>query len=247
MLAPDLSRRSARPELLDRDDADRATIEACLRDLERINRWTGAYRVTLRWLEQLPLERAPERPLTVLDVGSGGGDMLRRIRAWARTRGLEVRLIGVDRNPHAIAAAEAATPAECRISYVTADVFQLPRDLMVDVVVSALFSHHLDDAGLVRFVRWMEDRARLGWLINDLHRHPLPWLVAQHGARLLRMHDVVRHDAPLSVARAFDRRDWLRLLVAAELAPPATTVAWRFPFRFAVGRIKPPCRARGQY
>jgi len=45
----------------------------------------------------------------------------------------------------------------------------------------------------------------------------------------------------LSVARAFDRRDWHRLLTAAHLAPPATAVVWRFPFRFAVGRVKRSC------
>lgn len=247
MRVPDLRRRSAEPELLDLEATDPGTIAACLRDLERINRWTGAYRVSLRWLDRLHLEIAPKRPITVLDVGSGGGDMLRRIRAWARARRLEVQLIGVDRNPHATAAAAAATPQDAGIRYFTADVFDLPRDLPVDVVVSALFSHHLDDFHLVRFVRWMEDRARLGWLINDLHRHPLPWLLAQHGARLLRMHGFVRHDAPLSVARAFDRRDWLRLLAVAELAPPATAVVWRFPFRFAVGRIKPCCRTRPAY
>jgi len=241
MPALDLARRSADLELLDLEEADPDTIAACLRDLERINRWTGAYRVTLRWLDRLRLEIAPKRPLTVLDVGAGGGDMLRRIRAWARARRLEVQLIGVDRNPHATAAAAAATPHDAGIRYITADVFDLPRNLPIDIVVSALFSHHLDDLRLVRFVRWMEDRARLGWLINDLHRHPLPWLVAQHGARLLRMHAFVRHDAPLSVARAFDRRDWHRLLTAAHLAPPATAVVWRFPFRFAVGRVKRPC------
>ena len=244
MPAVDLGRRSAELELLDLDGADRGAIAVCLRDLERINRWTGAYRVTLRWLDQLHLEVTPKRPITVLDAGSGGGDMLRRIRAWARARGLEVRLIGVDRNPHATAAAAAATRYDAGIRYVTADLFDLPRELPVDVVVSALFSHHLDDVRLIDFLRWMEERARLGWLINDLHRHRLPWLVAHHGARLLRMHSLVRHDAPLSVARAFDRHDWHRLLAAADLAPPATAVVWRFPFRFAVGRIKRPCRTR---
>jgi SAM-dependent methyltransferase len=238
MLAASLEQRSAALELLDLEEADPGAIEACLRDLERINRWTGAYRVTLRWLDQLRLEARAKRPITVLDAGSGGGDMLRRIQAWARVRRLEVALIGVDRNPHATAAAAAATPDDAPIRYLTADVFDLPRELPIDVVVSALFAHHLDDARLVGFLRWMEQRARLGWLINDLHRHRVPWLVAQHGARLLRMHRFVRHDAPLSVARAFDRRDWLRLLDAADLAPPAATVVWRFPFRFAVGRIK---------
>jgi SAM-dependent methyltransferase len=241
MRAVDLGRRSGEPELLDFERADPDAIEACLRDLEWINRWTAAYRVTLRWLDQLCRERRPARPLTVVDVGCGRGDMLRRIWAWGRERGLELRLIGVDRNPHAIAAAAAATPGAAPIRYLTRDVFDTAHDPPSDVVVSALFAHHLDDARLVRFLRWMEQRARLGWLINDLHRHPLPYFLARGGAPLLRMHRFVRHDAPLSVARSFDRRDWLRLLAAADLAPPTTTIRWCFPFRFAVGRIKRAC------
>jgi SAM-dependent methyltransferase len=241
MRAVDLGRRSGEPELLDFERADPDAIEACLRDLEWINRWTAAYRVTLRWLDQLCRERRPARPLTVVDVGCGRGDMLRRIWAWGRERGLELRLIGVDRNPHAIAAAAAATPGAAPIRYLTRDVFDTAHDPPSDVVVSALFAHHLDDARLVRFLRWMEQRARLGWLINDLHRHPLPYFLARGGAPLLRMHRFVRHDAPLSVARSFDRYDWLRLLDTAGLAPPTTTIRWCFPFRFAVGRIKRAC------
>ena len=241
MFAVDLARRSGEPELLDVEEADAGTIEACLRDLEWINRRTAAYRVTLLWLEELCRAISPARPPTILDVGCGGGDMLRQIWAWGCARGLELRLIGVDRNPDATAAAAAATPGEAPIRYLTADAFDLPHALPVDVVISALFAHHLEDARLVRFLRWMEARARLGWLVNDLHRHPLPYAVARLGAPLLRMHRFVRHDAPLSVARAFDRRDWMRLLQAADLAPPATTVRWRFPFRFAIGRVKQAC------
>jgi SAM-dependent methyltransferase len=241
MFALDLGRRSAAPELLDLEQTDGAAIEACLRDLERINRWTGAYRVTLRWLDQLCRNMRPAGPLTVFDIGCGGGDMLRRVWTWGRGRGLELHLIGIDLNPHAAAAAAPATPHEVPIRYLTADVFAMPDDPPSDVVISALFAHHLDDARLVRFLRWMEQRARLGWLIDDLHRHPLPYLLARGGAPLLRKHRFVRHDAPLSVARAFDRDDWVRLLAAADLAPPAATIDWRFPCRFAIGRIKPGC------
>ena len=45
--------RSRAPELMDTERVDLATLEACLKDLEWINRWTGAYRVTLGWLERL--------------------------------------------------------------------------------------------------------------------------------------------------------------------------------------------------
>ena len=233
----DLRSRSHAHELMDGADVDPATFEACLRDLERINRWTGAYRITLGWLERLR-EVHDVRQLAVLDVGSGHGDMLRRIGAWAEARGIAVELVGIDLNPHAATAAARATPPGRPVRYVTADVFDLPPLSPPDVVISALFAHHLDDQELIRFLCWMEERARLGWLINDLHRHPLPYQIARWTPRLLRMNRLVRHDAAVSVARAFTGRDWERLLARAGLARLAE-VSWCFPFRYAVGRIRP--------
>jgi SAM-dependent methyltransferase len=236
----DLGQRSTEPELLDTQATDFATVEACLRDLERINRWTGAYRITLGWLERLLDRHRPTRPLVVVDVGSGYGDMLRRIATFGQRAGVAVDLIGVDLNPHATIAAARATPPEHPIRYLTWDVFDLSPSIRPDVVISALFAHHLDEARLVRFLRWMDGRARSGWLINDLHRHPIPYLIARFAPALLQMNPMVRNDASVSVARAFERRDWERLLETAGLAAAPTTVAACFPFRFAVGRIKPP-------
>jgi SAM-dependent methyltransferase len=239
MASLDLSRRSTAPELMDTEPVDLATFEACLRDLERINRWTRSYALTLRWLEQVLAEHG-RRQLLLVDVGSGYGDMLRRISAWARRRGIGLDLVGIDRNPHAAVAAARATPPEASIRYLTADVFGLSSDLRPDLVISALFAHHLDDAELVRFLGWMESRARLGWLINDLHRHALAYRVARWTPHLLRMSRLVRHDAAISVARAFERRDWQFFLHQADLGTPPPIVTWQFPFRYAVSRIKRP-------
>ncbi len=107
-------------------------------------------------------------------------------------------------------------------------------------MISALFAHHLEDARLVRFLHSMDARARLGWLINDLRRHLVSYVIARFAPALLRMNPMVRNDAAVSVARAFERRDWERLLARAGLAAEPTTVAACFPFRFAVGRITPP-------
>lgn len=237
--------RSRAPELMDTERVDLATLEACLKDLEWINRWTGAYRVTLGWLERLRKTHGVRR-LCLVDIGSGYGDMLRRIAAWGEARGVAVDLTGVDLNPHATAlAAQAARsgPAartDVSIRYITADVFELSPALRPDAVISSLFAHHLDDRQLVRFLRWMEASARLGWLINDLHRHPIAYGIARWAPRLLHMNRLVRHDAPVSVARSCARRDWERLLAEAGLAGPPTAVSRRFPFRYAVGRIKTP-------
>jgi SAM-dependent methyltransferase len=237
MASPDLHRRSTAPELMDTEPVDLETLEACLRDLERINRWTRSYALTLRWLERVVAQHGRRR-LLVVDVGSGYGDMLRRIAAWARCRGIGLDLVGIDRNPHAAIAAARATPPEASIRYLTADVFDLPDEPRPDLVISALFAHHLDDDQLVRFLGWMETRARLGWLINDLHRHVLAYRVARWAPGLLRMSRLVRHDAAISVARAFQTPDWQRLLDRADLKAPLPTVTWQFPCRYAVSRIK---------
>jgi len=240
-----LHQRSDAPELMDAEVTDPETLRACLADLERINRWTFAYRITLAWLDQLVAAHPPAGPLTILDVGSGYGDMLRRVWIWARARDIEIELIGIDRNPQAVSVARAATLPEAPIRYLTADVFALEEAQRCDIVISALFAHHLNDSALVRFLRWMEARARLGWLINDLQRHPIAWHIAWSAPRLLRMNRLVRHDAPLSVARSLDERDWQRVLDEAGLAPSAATIEARFPYRYAIGRIKAvgaPCR-----
>jgi SAM-dependent methyltransferase len=234
-----LRERSRARELMDAEPVDLATFEACLKDLERINRWTGSYRITLGWLERLRRVHGLRR-LVLVDVGSGYGDMLRRIAAWGEAQGVALDLMGVDLNPQSTALAARASHTQPAIRYLTADVFELSPALGPDVVISSLFAHHLDDRQLVRFLRWMEASARLGWLINDLHRHPIPYGIARWAPRLLHMNRLVRHDAAVSVARSCVRRDWARLLAEAGVAGPPTTVNWRFPFRYAVARIKSP-------
>jgi SAM-dependent methyltransferase len=230
--------RSLDPELMDGERVDLATFETCLQDLARINRWTGAYRITLDWLERLRRVHGLRR-LALVDIGSGYGDMLRRIAAWGVMRGVALDLMGVDLNPLATTIAARASPSGT-VRYLTTDVFELSPALRPDAVISSLFAHHLDDRQLVRFLEWMEASARLGWLINDLHRHPIAYRIARWAPHLLRMNRLVRHDAAVSVARSCTRRDWERLLATAGVAEAPTTVRWRFPFRYALGRIKVP-------
>ena len=101
-----------------------------------------------------------------------------------------------------------------------------------------LFTHHLRDPELVRFLRWTDGHARRGWLINDLHRHAVSHAFARAMVASLPVNRLVVHDAPLSVARAFTGEDWERLLADAGFAPGAVSVEWFMPFRYGVGRIK---------
>jgi SAM-dependent methyltransferase len=235
----DLSRRSSLTELMDSDETDFATFRACLIDLAKVNTLTIAYRPTLRFLDRLAASgRLPRRAVTIVDVGSGFGDMLRRIDGWALRRGLNVDLTGVDLNPWSARAAEEATQSARPIRFVTANVFDFRPPRPADIIVSSLFTHHLDDASLVRFVAWMEANAGIAWFVNDLHRHAIPYQVFRLLSRALRFHHFVQHDGPISIARAFTRSDWRGVLDAAGIGGRAAEIRWRFPFRLCVARAK---------
>jgi SAM-dependent methyltransferase len=216
-------------------------FQACLVDLARVNVLTLAHRPTLRFLDRLlPHARALGRPIEIVDVGSGYGDLLRQIAEWARRRRITVSLTGVDRNPWARRAAIEATPSELGIEWVTADAFAYAPARGVDIVVSSCLTHHLSDARVVRFLGWLEANARLGWFVNDLHRHPLPYHVFTWFAGFARFHHFVRHDGPVSIARAFVAADWHRMLAAAGIEQSKAEVRWMFPFRLTVTRCKEP-------
>jgi 2-polyprenyl-3-methyl-5-hydroxy-6-metoxy-1,4-benzoquinol methylase len=170
----------------------------------------------------------------IVDVGSGGGDLLRQIAGWARRRGIAVQLTGIDLNPYAARAAAESTPKELGITWVTGDALVYRPEKPMDIVVSSLMAHHLEDEEIVALLRWMEATVQVGWFINDLERDE--WSCRMFG--WVRWHRIVRHDGPVSFRRAFRKEDWVRLLAAAEIPQEALTVKhWR-PGRLCVGRWK---------
>jgi len=224
--------RATGPELMDAEDLPAAVYAEVLADLARVNRLTLAWRPTRLWLEQATKGLTQ---FSLLDVGYGQGDMLRAIAHWAAARGIKVDLQGIDLNPNSVAVAEAAS-AGLPIRYLTGDAADL--DIRPDFIISSLVAHHMTDAELTGFLRWMQATAKKAWFINDLHRH---WL-AHAGFRVLaalgRFHAIVRHDGALSVRRAFVRADWKRLLAEAGVE---AHVRWHLPFRWGVSGL---CVAR---
>ena len=230
--------RSSELEEMEAPGVAEQDLTACLDSLARANTLTLARPPTLRWLAGATRSLQRGASFTLLDVGYGQGDMLRAIHRWATRRGLRPRLTGIDLSPWSATAAAAATDPAFRIDYLVGDVFDYAPGEPIDFVVSSLVAHHMSDDQLVRFIGWMEGNARRGWFINDLHRHP----IAYYGFTVLSaatlLHRMVRHDGRISVARAFTRADWLRLLAAAGISPQSAAIDWRFPFRICVGRVR---------
>jgi SAM-dependent methyltransferase len=237
--APDFRHRSKLGELMD-EPCSRDELRACLRDLARVNRWTMAYRPLLHWLDTfLDVLPAHGEPLHILDVACGYGDGLRRIEQWAKARGVAVELTGLDLNPNTTAIAAEASPAASKIQWVCSDIFAYAPRRPVHLVVSSLFTHHLADEDVVRFLQWMEQHARLGWFINDLSRAAIPYHFFRVFAKVARLHPFVQHDGPVSIARSFVPEDWRRMCAAAGLGNRDILIQSFVPARLCVARRKP--------
>jgi SAM-dependent methyltransferase len=226
-----LAVRAEAEELMDADDLPADVYAAVVGDLAKVNTVTMAARPTLAFLARAVGGR---RHLRLLDVGFGDGDMLRRIAHWSARRGIAADLVGVDLNPRSEAAALAHTPATLPIRYVTGDYAAL--DEPWDVVISSLVAHHMNRAQLVAFLRYMEAHARLGWFVNDLHRHGFAYRGYPLLATLARWHPIVRHDGTLSIARSYRPAEWPPILAEAGIADARVFRA--FPFRLCVERLR---------
>lgn len=237
-MPPDFRHRAQLTELMD-EPCSRDTLRACLRDIARTNRWTFAYRPLLAWLDTIaPSLHSAAGPVRVLDVGSGYGDGLRRLELWANARGISVELTGLDLNPDAIAIAAEATPASSRIQWSTADILTYLPPKPPHLVVSSLFTHHLVEEQIVRFLRWMEEHAQMGWFINDLSRAPIPYHLFRAFSRAMRFHHFVQYDGPGSIARSFIPSEWRGRCAAAGMAEGSFEILPFKPARLCVARRK---------
>lgn len=228
------------PELMD-EPCSYEEFRDCLRDLAQVNRFTRAYRPTLAFLDRVVACGRLSGPLRILDVGSGGGDMLRHVARWARERGIAVKMTGIDLNPYAAQAAQEFSERErpaAEIRWVTGDVFAYAPLEEIDIVTSSLFTHHLNSDGVVRFIGWMETRARLGWYVNDLERSARAARWFSVLAAMMRWHRFVRHDGPVSLQRAFREEDWRKMLVESGVPVEAVTIERHAMARLCVARAR---------
>ncbi|GAA1858385.1 methyltransferase domain-containing protein [Microbacterium koreense] len=130
-------------ELMDDPGCDPRRLAATYSRFGIVNRlvsgWGGVYRTHLA-----PALRTLGRPARVLDLGSGGGDVVRHLARLARADGLRVQWTGADPDDRALAAA--ARRADPDVSFVCATSGDLAADgASYDAVISNHVLHHLDD------------------------------------------------------------------------------------------------------
>ncbi len=220
-------------ELMDDPACDPDMLRATLRRFGTINRlvsgWGVVYRTQLR-----PHLASLGRPARVLDIGSGGGDLVERLALAARRDGLGVTWIGIDPDPRAHEVAMSRGPidnAEFRI----ADAATLAREGdTYDAVLSNHVLHHLGDE-LPAFAAESLTLSRGIVLHSDIARSRLAYGLYAVGITPFAPGTFLRTDGLRSIRRSYTRSELATLLEGS--SPGSWTVRTPVPFRIvAVGQ-----------
>jgi hypothetical protein len=198
-------------ELLDRPDADPAVVAESLRNIARANRWFGGTAAVRYGLARTLQGVRPGSTLSLLDLGTGMGDLPRAAVRWGAGRNIRIEPIGLELNRSAAALSRAGglpTAVAC------AGVPPIP-DKGVDIVLVSQVAHHLTHSSVVHLLRTCDRLARRAVILADLRRHPLAPPTFWCGARLLRFDPVTVADGMTSLRRGFTRLELQDLLAKA--------------------------------
>ncbi|MGI9076350.1 MAG: methyltransferase domain-containing protein [Gemmatimonadaceae bacterium] len=195
-------------EYLDDRGVDSRTLERSMQDVALSNWLFGGRRAVLAELPGV-LVAAGNSTLTLLDVGTGVGDIPKCARTTAERHGVRLQAFAVDSSESLAGAASArGLPTAC------ADARRLPlRDRSVDIVTCSQLLHHFERDDGMLLVREMDRVARRLVIVGELRRS---WMAAAGiwlASWVLRFHPVSRHDGVVSVLRGFTT-DELRELIA---------------------------------
>lgn len=221
-----LSKRSNEKELLDLGQEFYSLKEYthCQKILFKINKLLGFFSYTKRLLKQFPPD------ISVLDVGCGGGLFVLNLSDYFP----KIHFTGCDISQDAIKMAEEESK-----SYQKNNVsFNLQQQLKlnlpensVDIILATLVCHHIEDEELGDFFQQALLISYKAVLINDLHRHIIPYYFYKLFSPLFR-NRLINHDGLISIKRGFTRKEWILLLEKANI--DHFTIKWRFPFCWSV-------------
>ncbi len=198
----------AEPELMDRPQPVTPELASDLRNLRKLNRYFGSYRLIehflRRWIQ-------PRSRMRILDLATGSGDIPRLIVDYARTAGADVMVDAVDQQPSTLEIARSLSGDYPEIEFVEGDVLSFGESGGYDLVLCSLALHHFEEAAAVQLLRRCHDLSRRYILVSDLRRGLLATIGVYVLTALIFREPMTRTDARLSAERAFSFREFRSL------------------------------------
>lgn len=206
-------------------------LHQTLRELDSINHFLGGNTVTVQGLDDLLKKNNLNRNVHVIDIGCGSGEMLTHIAKHFRKTNPHSTLIGIDANKNIAQYAHRHVAEFPEVSIIAEDIlgdnFRVKK---FDIALATLFLHHFSSSQLIDIFRNLKHQARIGIVINDLHRHWLAYYSIKLLTTLFSKSSMVKFDAPLSVLRGFTKKELIEILKQAGIE--TYSLRWKWAFRW---------------
>ena len=220
--------RTEEEEIMDDFLLEGEELRDALDKIARINQFLGGNQLTLQGVKKLINS---EEEITIVDVGCGNGDMLRTLADYGNKNNLKFNLIGIDANAFTINYAKEITKEYPNISYKCEDIFSESfAQMSYDIILCTLTLHHFKNNEIDYLIQLFSKQARLGIVINDLHRHSIAYRAFQVICFIFRLNKMSKQDGLVSILRGFKKQELIDFSERNNLKD--YTINWKWAFRY---------------
>ncbi|AYN68128.1 methyltransferase domain-containing protein [Euzebyella marina] len=226
-----LKNRFKGEELMDGKNIPKATLLPVFEDINRCNRILGGTKITLSHLNQ-NINRFDKESYTILDVGCGDGEMLRKVVLQARKQNRKVKCYGVDLNETALAIAREKSKEYPEIVFLNQNIFDWENlNIPVDFVLCTLTLHHIKEFQLSAFLKKLAQIPSIALIINDLQRSTWAYYLFELFSTIFIKTEMARKDGATSIKRGFLRKELKEM--SKGLTFVEHQIKWQWAFRYS--------------
>lgn len=218
-------------EIMDDFQMEGDVLREALDKIAQINQLLGGNKLTLRGAAKL-LKKVPvSNQVTIVDVGCGNGDMLRRLADFGFQNNLNLQLIGIDANRFTVNYAADLSRKYSNITYRCEDVFDESfSEMKYDIVLCTLILHHFKNEDIIKLLALFNKNSKLGFVINDLHRNTVAYRLFQALCFVFRLNEMSRKDGLTSILRGFKKHELVAF--SENLKFKKYNINWKWAFRY---------------
>jgi 2-polyprenyl-3-methyl-5-hydroxy-6-metoxy-1,4-benzoquinol methylase len=224
------SHRSTEQEIMDDLSMEGEMLRQTLDQIAVINKLLGGNQATISGLHTLLKTQPKDTVITIVDIGCGGGDMLRAVAAYGRKNNFIFKLTGIDANEYTVNYARKLSVNYPEISYLKMDVLADEfSGIAFDIAITTLFLHHFTDQEIEHLLIPIVNKVRIGVVVNDLHRSSTAYYLFKGMSFFIR-NPMVKKDGAISVLRGFKKNELNA--ISKKLKDTASSIRWKWAFRY---------------
>lgn len=232
------TQRTNRSELMDNPGLEIQALLRAYRDINHVNTFLGGNKITLDGILNLETHNQRNTPLRITDIGCGDGETLKKCAQYALKSNKSWKLSGVDINSNTILLAKKNTASFQKITFIEADLFsETFKEVETDIFVFSLTLHHFSDNEIMTILEKVIRQAKVGVVINDLHRSNIAYRLFQVYSFLFFKSAIAKHDGLVSILRGFKKRELKHFANHFAQANHSINYKWAFRWQWIIKKI----------